>query len=72
MSDELPVYRPRCRYVNSKSMQVYGEAYESDPDFIAGMTDFWCDCTGKAVGPDGNGVGIEECKDQERECFREY
>lgn len=72
MSDELPLYRPRCRYINSKAMQVYGEDYENDPDFIAGMADFWCDCTGKSIGPDGDGVGIEECKDPERACYREY
>lgn len=72
MSDELPVYRPRCRYLTCKAMQVYGEDFESDPDYQAGLTDFWCECTGTGVGPDGSGVELEECSDPERKCFTEY
>ena len=72
MSDELPLYRPRCRYINCKAMLVYGEDFETDPDYISGATEFWCDCTGTGIGPDGSGVGIEECKDPERTCFQEF
>ena len=39
-----------------KSMMVYGEAFESDPDFQAGLTDFWCQRTMKAQGPDNDDV----------------
>lgn len=72
MSEELPQYRPRCRFINCKAMQVHGEGFESDPDYLSGTMEFWCECTSGGVGPDGDGVGIEECKDPARECFREY
>jgi hypothetical protein len=72
MSDELPIYRPRCRYITSKSMQVYGEDFESDPDYISGNAEFTCECTGTGLGPDGCGVDLEECKNPERSCYQEY
>jgi hypothetical protein len=72
MSDELPVYRPRCKYLTCKSMLVYGEDFESDPDYQSGATDFWCECTATGVGPDGEGVALEECSNPERTCFKEY
>jgi hypothetical protein len=65
-------YRPRCINLMCKSMLVYGEAFESDPQYEAGLTDFWCQCTGKGLGPDGDGVALEECRNKERSCFREF
>jgi hypothetical protein len=59
MSDPAPTYRPRCMYLCCKSMVVYGENFESDPDYQAGMTDFWCMQTSRGQGP-------------ERACFKEY
>ena len=41
MSSELPVYRPRCMFLSCKSMLVYGEDFESDPEYQAGATEFW-------------------------------
>ena len=67
-----PTYRPRCMYLCCKSMVVYGENFESDPDYQAGMTDFWCMQTSKGQGPDGDAVSLEMCSDPERECFCEY
>jgi hypothetical protein len=53
-------------------MQVYGEAFESDPDYQAGITDFWCIQTSKGQGPDGGEVTLELCSNRERSCFQEY
>ena len=65
-------YRPRCMNLCCKAMMVYGEAFSSDPDFQAGLTDFWCQRTMKAKGPDSNDVSYEGCTDQGRGCFQEY
>ena len=58
MSDEntgaTDGYRPRCRNLCCKSMQVYGENFEKDPSYIPGFTDFWCVLTSKGQGPDGD------------------
>lgn len=64
-------YRPRCCYLNCKSMQVWGEDFENDPEFQAGMVDFWCTQTFKGYGPDGGRVELELCSAPERSCFRE-
>ena len=38
---ELPqVPAPRCMHLQCKSMVVYGEGFEDDPDYQAGLTDF--------------------------------
>jgi hypothetical protein len=72
MADEPTGYRPRCKHLCCKSMLVWGEAFEADPDYQAGLTDFWCVCTSKGLGPDGCGVSLEECSDAGRACFREF
>jgi hypothetical protein len=76
MSDETTPtsdgYRPRCRNLYCKSMLVYGEAFEQDPEYQAGMTEFWCMCTSKGIGPDGNEVTLSVCSDPQRGCFKEY
>jgi hypothetical protein len=53
-------------------MAVYGEGFEDDPDYQAGLTDFWCVHTARPVGPDGGEVGLRECRDPERDCYQEY
>jgi hypothetical protein len=65
-------YRARCMHLCCKSMLVYGEAFESDPDYQAGMTDFWCLQTSKGEGPDNDMVSLEMCTNPERGCFQEY
>jgi len=72
MAEELPVLGPRCKNLSCKAMVVYGEDFESDPDYQAGLADFWCECTSRGVGPDGEGVSLEECSEPARECYREY
>ena len=72
MSDEAPAYRPRCMYLCCKSMLVFGEAFEQDPDYQAGMVDFWCVRTSRNLGPDGDDVALEPCSNPERACFQEY
>jgi hypothetical protein len=53
-------------------MLIYGEAFESDPEYQAGMTEFWCTCTHKNLGPDGGETSMELCSNPERGCFKEY
>jgi hypothetical protein len=65
-------YKPRCKFLLCKAMLVYGEAFEADPDYQNGITDFWCQCTSKPHGPDGEHVALTECSDAKRECYREY
>ena len=72
MTEQPAAYKPRCLYLTCKSMQVYGEAFESDPDYQGGVVDFTCNCTFQTSGPDGGPVSLEMCSSTERECFREY
>ena len=72
MSEPATPYRPRCVNLSCKSMMVYGEAFESDPDWQGGVVDFTCTCTFKGYGPDGGALSLELCSDPERSCFREY
>jgi len=65
-------YKPRCRNLSCKAMQVYGEQFEQDPEYQAGNVDFWCACTARGVGPDGLHVGLELCRERTRDCYREY
>jgi len=64
--------RVRCINLCCKSMVVYGEAFENDPEFQAGMTEFWCVRTSKGYGPDGAGLSLDKCSNPERECYQEY
>ena len=72
MSDEPTSYRPRCINLYCKSMLVYGEAFEMDPEYQEGSTDFTCLCTSKGQGPDGGEVSLDECSNPERTCFQEF
>lgn len=70
---EVPTGPPvRCINIMCKAMMVYGEAFESDPDYQAGMTDFWCQCTQKANGPDNGSVSLELCTNPQRSCYQAY
>ena len=53
-------------------MLVYGEAFQTDPEYQAGMTEFWCLLTSKGAGPDGCNVSLDECSDTQRSCFKEF
>ncbi len=72
MSETSSPYVPRCKYLCCKSMVVFGEDFQSDPDFQAGFTDFWCVQTSKAQGPDDADVSWEACINPQRECFQEF
>ena len=72
MSDNPTPYRVRCMFLTCKSMMVYGEAFESDPEYQMGLTEFTCLCTAKGQGPDGDGVSLAECSNAERPCFQEF
>jgi len=69
---EPAAFTPRCKFLLCKSMLTYGEAFETDPEYQAGITDFWCQCTSKAQGPDGEHVALAECSNPQRECYREF
>ena len=62
----------RCKFLYCKSMIVYGEDFASDPDFQAGMTDFWCLQTSKNSGPDAEQVDMDACSQPRRPCYREF
>jgi hypothetical protein len=53
-------------------MMVFGENFEADPDYVPGLTDFWCNMTAKPQGPDGEHVALELCSNPERSCYRAY
>jgi hypothetical protein len=72
MSDTPGTYRPRCMNLCCKSMLVFGEAFETDPDYQAGMVEFWCIRTSKNEGPDGEYVSLDLCSNPARDCFQEY
>ena len=72
MSDTPSEDRPRCIHLNCKSMMVFGEDFENDPDYQAGMVDFWCTHTFTAQGPDGGDTSMEKCSNPERTCYQEY
>jgi hypothetical protein len=72
MADTPKPYRPRCIYLTCRSMQVWGEDFENDPEYQAGMVEFSCTQTFKGLGPDGGDVNMDACCDQKRACFREY
>lgn len=62
----------RCVYLTCKSMQVWGEDFESDPEYQAGMVEFWCNQTFKNLGPDAGPVDLGACCQSERSCYREF
>ena len=72
MSTPSDEYRPRCKNLCCKSMMVYGENFESDPEYIPGFTDFWCVLTSKGQGPDGEHVSLDVCSDPQRGCYQAY
>jgi hypothetical protein len=71
MPESTP-YRPRCIYLTCKSMQVWGEDFQNDPEFQNGMVEFSCTQTFQNLGPDGNEVTYDACCNKERPCYREF
>jgi hypothetical protein len=59
-------------HLQSKAMTVHGEGFESDPDYQDGQTDFWCNKTARALGPDDGSVGMKPCSNPDRDCYEEY
>ncbi|MBL8798838.1 MAG: hypothetical protein JNM56_33450 [Planctomycetia bacterium] len=72
-AEAVPTGPPiRCINLMCKAMQVYGESFEDDPDYQAGMTDWWCQCTQKPVGPDGGDLAMDLCCNPQRPCYQAY
>lgn len=63
---------PRCIYLTCKSMQVWGEDFENDPEFQNGMVEFWCTKTMKATGPDDEVANLKVCCNPQRPCYQEF
>jgi hypothetical protein len=63
---------PRCIHLQSKALAVYGEGFEDDPDYQAGLTDCWCNQTARPLGPDGGEVSTKACSDPDRDCYQDY
>jgi len=72
MADQSTPYRPRCIHLGCKSMQVYGEDFENDPEYQAGMVEFWCSHSFTGTGPDGGELSVERCSNPERTCYQEF
>jgi len=72
MAEQPQAYKPRCMFLTCKAMMVYGEDFESDPDYQAGVMDFTCTCTSQCYGPDGAVAALDACSNPERACFKEY
>jgi len=70
--DQPKPYTPRCIYLTCKSMQVWGDDFENDPEYQAGIVEFWCTQTMKPTGPDGDTTSVALCSKPERSCFREF
>jgi hypothetical protein len=58
--------------LHCKSMLVYGEDFEQDPEYQAGSVDFWCLETNRSLGPDGGEVSLDACRNPKRGCYREF
>ncbi len=68
-----PEPRPvRCIHLTCKSMMVYGEDFENDPDFQAGMVELQCLRTAQNMGPDGGELSLALCSNPERSCYQAY
>ena len=63
---------PRCIYLTCKSMQVWGDDFENDPEFQNGMVEFWCTQTMKATGPDDEVANFKACCIRQRPCYQEF
>ncbi|MCC6418744.1 MAG: hypothetical protein IT429_10955 [Gemmataceae bacterium] len=63
---------PRCIHLSCRSMLIYGEDFEQDPEYQAGMAEWTCTCTCTPAGPDGGMAALEYCRNPERPCYREY
>jgi hypothetical protein len=72
MSEPSSPDQPRCIHLCCKSMAVFGEAFENDPEFQAGMVDFWCNHTFTNLGPDGGELSMQLCSNPERSCYQEF
>lgn len=72
MSNDPAPYRPRCMNLTCKSMMIYGESFESDPEYQAGLTEFWCTLTSRNLGPDGEDATLDACSNAERACFQAF
>jgi len=53
-------------------MQVWGEDFQNDPEYQAGLVEFTCIKTMKGDGPDSGPTALELCSNSERPCFEEY
>ena len=72
MADQAQPYQPRCIHLTCRSMQIYGEDFQNDPEYQNGLVEFTCIQTMKPTGPDDNPANLPACSNPERACFQEY
>ena len=53
-------------------MATHGEGFEADADYQDSTTDYTCNKTGRALGPDNAAVGMKPCCNDDRDCYEEY
>jgi hypothetical protein len=67
MDHPLPTSRlvnvSHCSHLRHKGMYVLTtpDPGESDPTSYSGATAYWCTCTMKGLGPDGQPVSADRC-----------
>jgi hypothetical protein len=61
-----------CSQLRHKGMYVYAELEPEATQYADGMepTAYWCACTQKAFGPDGEPVGAKDCTAGRQCCER--
>ena len=70
---ELPqLPAPRCIHLQSNSLAIHGEEYESAQGDRTGSTHATCVKTGRALGPDNAATNHKACSDPDRDCYEEY
>ncbi|MGF1580535.1 MAG: hypothetical protein ACFCD0_14330 [Gemmataceae bacterium] len=62
----------RCIHLTCKSMAVFGEDFEQDPEYQAGMVEFECIKTTGNIGPDRGDVSMEYCCNSKRRCYEAF
>lgn len=56
-----------CKHLRSKEMFYESKTAKADK-YDSGI--FWCHCTEKCLGPDGEAAGDDECG-SDRSCFEQ-
>ncbi|MEX1023633.1 MAG: hypothetical protein WD226_01030 [Planctomycetota bacterium] len=64
-------FSPYCRRLASKKLTFRTTPPQVDRDVLDAACNAWCTRTMDAIGPDGDLVGVDDCR-ADRECFLPY